>query len=416
MGLKRKREYLAAIDLGTSKTTCIVCEINEMDKIEVIGFGCAPGKGLRKGMIINLEEVLTSIKRAVEEAEMMSEITVGEAFVGIAGTHIKSFNSTGATTVKGKHGEISESDIYDVIEAAQTVLIPEDREIIHLLPMEFIVDGHEGVTDPLGMNGSRLEVRVHIITGSISSIKNVISCVNKAGIEVKDVVSNQLASAQATVFDDEKNLGVAIADIGAGTTDLSVYAGGQLEYTTVLPLGGDHFTNDIAVGLRTTVHTAEKIKRKYGNLDSTEHEDEALIKIDGIGGGSDSTRKVPVHLLNEILLPRAEELVTIIKSDLERMGHFKNINSGMILTGGGSLLRGFPNLAEKIINLPVRIGTPANMVGLSEVIDNPAYAASVGILQYGYMNYEKRKTNPFIRRRPIQRIRENLREVFSSLF
>jgi cell division protein FtsA len=416
MGLKRKKEYLASIDLGTSKTTCIVCEINDEDRIEVIGFGCSPAKGLKKGMIINLEEVLSSIKSAVEEAEMMSEITVGEAFVGIAGTHIKSFNSTGATTVKGKHGEISESDIYDVIEAAQTVLIPEDREIIHLLPMEFIVDGHEGVTDPLGMNGSRLEVRVHIITGSISSIKNVISCINKAGIEVKDVVSNQLASAQATAFDDEKNLGVSVADIGAGTTDLSVYSDGHLEYTTVLPLGGDHFTNDIAVGLRTTVHTAEKIKRKYGDLDSNGRDDEALIKIDGIGNG-DSMRKIPVHLLNEILMPRAEELVTIIKSDLERMGHFENINAGMILTGGGSLLRGFPNLAEKIVNLPVRIGTPAaNMAGLSEVTDSPAYAASVGILQYGHMNYEKRRMSPFLRRKPIQRIRQNLKEVFSSLF
>jgi cell division protein FtsA len=415
MSFRRKKEYLAAIDLGTSKTTCIVCEINDEDRIEVIGFGCAEAHGLKKGMIINLEEVLVSIKRAVEEAETMSEITVGEAFVGIAGTHIKSFNSTGATTVKGKHGEISEADIYDVIEAAQTVLIPEDREIIHLLPMEFIVDGYEGITDPLGMNGSRLEVRVHIITGSISSIKNVISCVNKAGIEVKDVVSNQLASAQATAFDDEKNLGVVVADIGAGTTDLSVYNGGHLEYTTVLPIGGDHFTNDIAVGLRTTIHSAEKIKRKYGDLGSSETDDEKLIKIDGIGN-EDEVRKIQAHLLNEILLPRAEELITIIKSDLERMGYFKEINAGIVLTGGGSLLRGFNNLAEKIVNLPARIGTPVNMDGLSEVIDNPIYASTVGILQYGYMNYEKRKTNPFIHRKPIKRFRENLKEVFSSLF
>lgn len=415
MSLRRKKEYLAAIDLGTSKTTCIVCEINEEERIEVIGFGCAEAHGLKKGMIINLEEVLSSIKRAVEEAETMSEITIGEAFVGIAGTHIKSFNSTGATTVKGKHGEISEADIYDVIEAAQTVLIPEDREIIHLLPMEFIVDGYEGITDPLGMNGSRLEVRVHIITGSISSVKNVISCVNKAGIEVKDVVSNQLASAQATVFDDEKNLGVAVADIGAGTTDLSVYINGHLEYTTVLPIGGDHFTNDIAVGLRTTIHSAEKIKRKYGDLGCSDADGEKLIKIDEIGN-DDDVRKIQAHLLNEILMPRAEELVTIIKSDLERMGFFKAINAGIVLTGGGSLLRGFHNLAEKVVNLPVRIGTPVNMDGLSEVIDNPIYASTVGILQYGYMNYEKRKANPFIHRKPIKRLRENFKEVFSSLF
>ena len=415
MSLRRKREYLAAIDLGTSKTTCIVCEINEDDKIEVIGFGCAESRGVKKGMIINLEETLGSIKRAVEEAETMSEITVGEAFVGIAGTHIKSFNSTGATTVKGKHNEISESDIVDVIEAAQTVLIPEEREIIHLLPMEFIIDEYEGVTDPLGMNGSRLEVRVHIITGSVSSIKNVISCVNKAGIEVKDIVSNQLASAQATAFEDEKNLGVAIADIGAGTTDLSVYLNGHLEYTTVLPIGGDHFTNDIAVGLRTSIHTAEKNKRKFGDLCSSDGDDEKLIKIDGIGN-DDQVRKIPVHLLNEILLPRAEELITIIKSDLERIGHLKSINAGLVLTGGGSLLRGLPNVAEKIMNLPVRIGTPVNMDGLSEVIDNPIYASTVGILQYGYMNYEKRKSSPFIHKRPIKRFRENLKEVFSNLF
>jgi len=415
--MKKKNDYIAAIDLGSSKTTCIIAEVDQQNELEIIGYGNVNAKGLRKGMIINLEDALDSVKRAVEEAEMMSEVSIGTAFVGVAGTHIKSFNSTGAVAVMGKHGEVGEADISGAIEAAQTVSIPEEREIIHLIPMEFVIDGHSGITDPLGMTGSRLEVNVHIITGSVSSIKNAIKCINRAGIEVRDIVSNQLASAEAVLCEDEKRLGIAVADIGAGTTDLAVYIDGHLEYTNVLPIGGDHFTGDIAVGLRTPIHEAEIIKRKQANLDFEEQPDEAseIITIKSIGN-SGRTRRVPSHLLNEVLLPRTEELISIIKSDLQRMNYDREINSGLVLTGGGALLKGLPVVAENILNLPVRVDTPQGIKGLSEVIENPIYSASVGILQYGFYNISSTPYISFLQRGMIKRLKDNARELLGAIF
>lgn len=409
-----KTDYIAAIDLGTSKTTCIVCEVTP-DSTEVIGFGNVKARGLKKGMIINLEEAVTSVKAAVEEAELMSDISIGSAFVGVAGTHIRSLNSRGATEVSGKHGEIDNSDIQDVIEDAQAVSLPDDKEIIHLIPMTFTVDDHVGVTDPIGMTGSRLEVDVHIVAGSISSVKNIIACLNKAGIEVKDIVSNRLASAQATVSNDEKRLGVAVVDIGAGTTDLAVFIDGHLEHTSVLPVGGDYFTSDIAVGLRTPIQEAERIKVNYGNLMN----DSKTFEINLSSSSSTSKKKarsIDSHLLNEILLPRAEEMIDIIISDLSRNGYDSEINAGLILTGGGSLLKGLVEITENIVNLPVRLGTPQDVEGFSEVIDNPIFSSAVGILQYGYLNVATNKYSPFLKRRLASRVKDKVKDLFGNMF
>ncbi|MBN2135814.1 MAG: cell division protein FtsA, partial [Acidobacteria bacterium] len=392
----RKAEYIAAIDLGSSKTTCVVCEIED-NQMEVVGFGNVKANGLKKGMIINLEEAVSSVKAAVEEAELMSDISIGAAFVGVAGTHIYSFNSTGATEVTGKHGEIDNNDIQDVIEAAQAVEIPEDKEIIHLIPMEFTVDEQSGITDPIGMTGSRLEVSVHIISGSVSSVKNIISCLNRAGIEVKDIVSNQLASAEVTVGKDERELGIAVADIGSGTTDLAVFVDGHLEYTSVLPIGGDHFTNDIAVGLRLPILEAEKVKIAYADLLDDNGRDEIHVSLNQ-DNRKIREKTIDTHLLNEILIPRADEIISIIRKELSRFGYENDINAGLVLTGGGALLRGLPEVAENILGLPVRLGTPINIEGFSEVIDNPMFSSVLGILQYGYMNVSQNRFSPFIKK------------------
>ncbi len=413
--LKKKSEIISAIDLGTSKTTCIICEIDEENNLEVIGFGHARAKGVKKGMIVNLEEALSSVKSAVEEAELMSDVTVGTAFIGVAGSHVKGVNSTGATLVKGKHNEIDNSDIQDVIEASQNVSIPEDREIIHLIPREFVVDRQEGITDPLGMTGNRLEVKVHIITGAISSVKNVIRCINKAGIEVKDIVSNQLASAQATAAQDEKELGVAVVDIGAGITDLAVFIEGRLEHTSVLPVGGDHFTNDIAVGLRTPIHESEKIKVKYADLREDIDDREIVMRLPGVGKNF-REKVISTEILQDILLPRAEEMLMIINDELRSHRFDRDLNAGIILTGGGSLLRGLEDTAEKILNLPVRIGTPINMGGLSEVIDNPVFSSVVGILQYGFYNVASRHNSVFLNKNLADRFKDNFKVLFGKIF
>jgi len=413
--MKKKPEYITAIDLGSSKTSCLICETNEESVLEIIGFGHVKTKGLRKGMIVNLEEAVRSVKAAVEEAEMMSEISVGSAYVGVAGNNINSIKSTGAVEVRGKHNEIDARDIQEVIQVSQQVSIPEGREIIHLLPLEFVIDRQEGFTDPLGMTGSLLEVRVHIVTGAVSSIKNVIRCINKAGIEVKDIVSNQLASAQATATEDEKMLGIAVVDIGAGITDLSVFIEGNLEYTSVLPVGGDHFTNDIAVGLRTSIKEAEKVKIRYGNLAYDEIENDEIVKLSG-AQGDDEEKFISTAMLNEILIPRAEEIITIIQEELCSYNYDREINAGLVLTGGGSRLRGLAELADKMMNLPVRMGKPINITGFSEVIDNPVFASVVGILQYGHYNISTRHHTVFVNRSTFSRVVEGTKFMFGKLF
>ncbi|MFQ6081734.1 MAG: cell division protein FtsA [Candidatus Aminicenantia bacterium] len=380
--MARKDNYLIGFDIGTKKTTVIIGEINEEQKIEIVGIGTADSKGLRKGVVVNLEATVEGIKKAVEEAELMAGVEIDSAYVSITGAHIKSFNSRGVIAVSGRNREITREDINRVIEQAKTVSIPPDREIIHVLPQEFIVDDQDGIKDPLGINGIKLEVNVHIVTSSVTSTQNLVTCVNRAGIEVEDIVLNQVATAMAVLTPDEEELGVGLIDIGGGTTDIAIFERGSLWYTSVIPIGGDNFTNDIAIGLRTPIPEAEKIKKKHGCVLSPLSEEEETIEVPSVGGRK--PRILSRQILVDIIQPRAEEIFRLINDEIKKMGYEKSLNSGIVLTGGGALLDGLEEIAEEIFDLPVRRGNPRGVLGLIDRVNSPDYATSIGLLLYGY--------------------------------
>ncbi|MFB0518589.1 MAG: cell division protein FtsA [Acidobacteriota bacterium] len=386
----KKGRYLAGIDIGTTKTCVLIGEVNESDELELVGMGQSESKGLKKGVIIDLEEAVKSVKRAIEEAELMSGINIESAYVGVAGAHIKGINSRGAIAVGSKTREVRKEDIYRVIDAARAISIPADRTIIHLLPQEFIIDGQDGIIDPTGIYGARIEVCVHLITGLISSIQNIVACVNKAGVEVIDTILQHLACSEAVLPPDERELGVALIDIGGGTANLSVFKKGNVWHTGVLALGGDHFTNDIAVGLRTPIPEAENIKRKYGCVSPAMVEEDETIEVPGMGGLK--PRILPRSLLCEIIQPRAKEILNLAYEEIRKEGYGKNLNSGIVLTGGGSNLAGIAEAAEELFNLPVRIGSPMGIGGLKEVVNNPMYSTAVGLLLYPYRHKVARES------------------------
>jgi cell division protein FtsA len=371
-------ELIVGLDIGTTKMCAVVGEV-QPDTIEIIGIGSHPSEGLRKGVVINIEKTVNSIKEAIEEAETMAGCEISSVYAGIAGGHIKGFNSHGVIALKER--EVTKKDIERVIEAASAVAIPLDREVIHVLTQEFIVDEHDAITDPLGMSGVRLEAKIHIVTGAVTSAQNIIKCANRAGLDVCDIVLESLASSEAVLSNEERNLGVALIDFGGGTTDMAVFSRGAIKHTSVLALGGNNLTYDISIGLRTPTAEAERIKIKYGcGLSSMIGKDETL-EVPGVGGRK--PRVLSRQILGEILEPRVEEIFTLIHNELVRSGYDRGINSGVVVTGGGSEMPGVAEVAEQIFNAPCRTGYPHGISGLVEVVNKPMYATAVGLVLYG---------------------------------
>ena len=375
--MPKKGKVMVGLDVGTTKVCAIVAEETD-EGLEIIGLGSHPSKGLRKGVVVNIESTVQSIRKAIEEAELMAGCEISSVYSGISGGHIKAFNSHGVIAVKD--GEVSETDVERVIEAAQAVAIPTDREVIHVIPQEYIIDDQEGIQEPLGMNGIRLEVKVHIVTAAVTSAQNIVKCANKAGLDVADIALQQIASSEAVLSYDEKELGVAIIDIGGGTTDIAVYHGGTIKYTTVISLGGNQVTGDIAVGLRTPTSEAEKIKKKYGSAMTVLTSSDETVEVPGVGGHK--PRMVTRQILAEIIEPRMEEIFELTNREIIKSGYDGLTSSGIVLTGGTSAMEGVVELAEQVFNLPTRVGIPTGITGLIDVVRSPMYSTGVGLVLY----------------------------------
>jgi cell division protein FtsA len=376
-----KNGHIVGIDIGTKKVTVLIGAVTDERKIEVIGIGTADSQGLRKGVVVNLDATSDAIRKAQEEAELMAGVKINAAFIGISGAHIKSFNSRGVVAVSGKNRVISRDDIRRAIEQSKAVSIPPDREILHVIPQEYVVDEQDGIKDPLGMNGIKLEVNVHIVTGAIMLVQNLRTCVERAGIQIEKIVLNQIATSEAVLTHDEMELGVGLIDIGAGTTEVAIFERGSLWYTSIIPLGGDNFTNDIAVGLRTAIPDAEKIKKKFGCVIAPAGDEQETVEVPSVSGRK--PRVLSRQLLAEIIQPRAEEIFRLVDTDIKRMGYEKSLNSGLVLTGGTALLEGLEEVAEEIFDLPVRRGEPSGLGGLMDRVRTPEYSTAVGLLHYG---------------------------------
>jgi len=399
----KKRKIITGLDIGTTKICALIAEVSGEKKIEIVGIGLAPSNGLRKGIVVDIDKTSHAIKSAVQKAERMAGQKVESAYVGIAGSHIKSINSHGVVAVTGDEKEIKESDINRVLDAARIIPVSSEEDILHVLPREFIVDGSPGIQDPLGMSGIRLEVETHIIKGASTSIQNLVKSVLRAGLSVEEVVLEPLASSQAVLSNDEKELGVVLADIGGGTTDLIVFHEGSIAHTSVLPVGGNHVSNDIAVGLRTPVSEAEKIKIMHGSVISEEVDEKE--KIDVLSASGRERKKLSKKVLSQVIEPRMEEIFALVKKELNSVGPKDLTPAGMVLTGGASLLSGSSELASDITELPVRIGEPDYVSGLSNVIDNPVYikkgdnvpraifSTAVGLIEYGIENGDAKQSS-----------------------
>ncbi|MDP3420614.1 MAG: cell division protein FtsA [Thiobacillus sp.] len=373
------KNLVVGLDIGTSKIVCIVAEINDEGVLEVIGMGTNPSRGLRRGVVVNIEATVNAIPRALEEAELMADCKIREVYTGIAGSHIKSFNSHGMYAIKDK--EISQMDVDRVVETARAVNIPTDQQILHTIPQEFIVDGQEDVRDPLGMSAMRLEVKVHIVTGAVSAAQNNIKCVRRCGLEVGDLVLQPLASAMAVLTEDEKELGVCLVDIGGGTTDIAVFTNGAIRHTAVIPVAGDQVNNDIAVALRTPPKEAEDIKIQFGCALRQLADARDMIEVPGIGDRP--PRTLSRQTLAEFIEPRMEELYSLVQAELRRSGFEELLSSGIVITGGSAGMQGMVELGEEVFHMPVRMGWPRYAGGLSDVMHNPRYATCMGLLLAG---------------------------------
>ena len=407
---KNNEDIIVGLDIGTTKICAIVGEVGEHG-LSIIGIGTHPSKGLRKGVVVNIESTVASIKKAVEEAELMAGCEIGTVFTGIAGGHIKSINSHGIIGIR--NGEVSDADIKRVIDAAKAVNIPMDREIIHVLPQEFIVDDQDGIKEPLGMSGVRLEAKVHIVTAAVTSAQNIVKCCNRTGLDVRDIVLQQLASSEAVLSSEEKELGVVLVDIGGGTTDIAVFAEGSIKHTAVIALGGNHLTSDIAIGLRTPAAEAEKIKKKYGCALASMVKRDEMIEVPSVGGRK--PRTVSRQILAEIVEPRVEEIMTLVNREIIKAGFEDVAASGVVLTGGSASLEGMMEIAEQVFNLPVRRGLPVGISGLTDIVNSPMYSTGVGLVLYGYKNRSEDKfrvgeKNMF--GKITKRMKEWLREFF----
>ena len=379
--MTRKDRHIVALDIGSTKTCALVAEQDDDGGVKFAALGAAESKGWRKGQIVNLDLAVSSIRRAVEEAETIVGVPVESATVGVAGGHVRGVNSRGGITVGPKPRDIQRDDVRRAVEAARGVTLPEDREVLHVLPQEFFLDGHDNIRDAIGMVGQRLEANVHIVTASGSATQNIVTAVNRAGVRVDDTVLEPLASAEACLTQDERDLGVCLLDIGGGTTELIGYASGVVRHTAAIPVGGDHFTNDLAVGLRTPIPEAEKIKREHACAFREQVSGDLAIEIASVGDRP--PRTVFARMLSDIVEPRAQELLMLIRDELRRGGLESQIPAGIVLTGGGAHLRGLTELAERVFNLPVRVAAPRGLAGMSEEISQPEYATAVGLVLYG---------------------------------
>ncbi len=381
-----REKYLVGLDVGTSGVVAVVAEAVDGQQVKIVGVGTAESRGIKRGVVVNVDAAVECIKKAIDEAELMAGVDIDRVHLSLSGAHIKGFNSRGVIGVAGKNREITRDDVRRAIEAAKGISIPAGREILHVLTQDFVVDDQDLIDMPVGMTGSRLEVNVHVVTGTASATQNIVACVNKAGVDVVSVAIEQLAAAEAVLTPDEKQLGVALLDIGGGTSDLAVYERGSLWHTGSVAVGGDHFTSDIAVGLRTPIPDAEKVKRRHGCALSSMVDEDATIEVPSVGGRK--PRVMPRRILSEILQPRAEEIFHMLWDEICRAGYDKSLNAGIVLTGGGSILEGMPEIAEQIFDLPVRRGVPIGTSGLADYVSNPAFATPVGLVLYSHRNRE----------------------------
>src|SRR5688500_12832768 len=382
MPRKNDRNLIVGLDIGTSKVVAIVGEMTNDGRIEVVGLGSHPSRGLKRGVVVNIESTVQSIQRAVEEAELMAGCEIHSVYAGIAGSHVRSLNSHGIVAIRNK--EVTSEDVDRVIDAARAVAIPADQKILHILPQEFLIDSQEGIREPIGMSGVRLEAKVHIVTGAESAAQNIVKCVQRCGLSVEDIVLEQLASSYAVLADDEKELGVCIVDIGGGTTDMAVFSGGAIRHTAVIPIAGDQVTNDIAVSLRTPTHHAEEIKVRYACALSQLANPDESIEVPSVGDRP--ARRLARQTLAEVVEPRYEELFGLAREELRRSGFEEIIASGIVLTGGSAKMEGAIELAEEVFHVPVRLGVPQHIKGLSDVVRNPIYSTGAGLLLYARDN------------------------------
>ncbi len=382
--MAKKANIIVGLDIGTTKTCAIVGELTDQG-IDIIGIGSSPSEGLRRGVVVNIDSTVEAVKKAVEEAEKMSGCQIRSVYVGIAGGHIKGQNSLGIIAVKGR--EVDDEDVQRAVEASKAIAIPLDREILHTLPQSYIVDEQDGIRDPIGMSGVRLEAKVHIVTGASTSIQNIAKSVSRVGLDIEEIVLEQLASSEAVLSNDEKDLGVAMLDIGGGTTDIAVFCEGSIKHTAVIPVGGNYVTSDIATGLRTPATEAEKLKIKYGCAYSPLIPKDDAIEVPSVGGRE--PREVSRQILGRIIEPRMEEILSLAQKEIVRSGYEDVMAAGVVLTGGASIMEGMPELAEQVFNLPVRRGYPTGIGGLTDIVNSPMYATGVGLIIYGSKHLSK---------------------------
>jgi len=408
--MAKKHSIVVGLDIGTSKVCAVVGEMTDQG-VEIIGLGSHPSQGLRKGVVINIESTVNSIKKAVEEAELMAGCEIHTVFAGIAGSHIKGFNSHGIVPVRNK--EVGQRDLDRVLDAAKAVAIPNDQEVLHVLPQDYIIDDQDGIKEPLGMSGVRLEARVHIVTGAVMAIQNIIKCCTRSGLNVADIVLTPLTSAEAVLTEEERELGVAVVDMGSGTTGLAVYHDGMVKHTVVLPVGGNHVTNDIAAGLRTPFGDAERIKQRFGVAKATMVAREERVEVPGVAGKTAGS--VSRQILCEIIEPRLDEALHLIRKEIEKSGYEESLTAGLVMTGGSMLLPGMVEMTEQIFSAPVRIGVPTHIKGLVDVISSPIYATGVGLVLYGM----KRQERIFFRLRDdniFAKVRHRMSDWLSEFF
>lgn len=409
--VKEDKNLIVGLDIGTSKIVAIVAELQPEGTLKVIGLGQHVSRGLKKGVVVNIESTMQSIQRALEEAELMADCKINNVYTGIAGSHIKSLNSHGM--VKIKDAEVSQMDVDRVVETARAIALPADQQILHILTQEFIIDGQEDVREPLGMSGMKLEVKVHIVTGAVAAAQNIVKCIKRCGIEVSDLILQPLASSLAVLTEDEKELGVCLVDIGGGTTDIAVFKQGAIRHTAVVPIAGDQMTNDVAVAFRTPTQSAEEIKIKHGCALRQLADPREIVEVPGVDGRD--PRQLSVQTLAEVLEPRVVELYELVLNELRRSGMEEMIASGIVITGGSAMMRGMVELGEEIFHMPVRLGMPRYVGGLSEVVSNPRYATGVGLVLMGKQQLE-RHLNGQLESNSFTRILEKMKSWFQGNF
>jgi cell division protein FtsA len=409
--VREDKNLIVGLDIGTSKIVTIVAELLPEGTLKVIGLGQHPSRGLKKGVVVNIDSTMQAIQRSLEEAELMADCKIKTVFTGIAGNHIKSLNSHGM--VKIKDAEVSQMDVDRVVETARAVALPADQQILHILTQEFIIDGQDDVREPLGMSGMKLEVKVHIVTGAVAAAQNIVKCIKRCGLEVSDLILQPLASSIAVLTEDEKELGVCLVDIGGGTTDIAVFKNGAIRHTAVIAIAGDQMTNDIAVAFRTPTQSAEDIKIKYGCALRQLADPREVVEVQGVDGRE--ARQLSIQTLAEVIEPRVVELYELVLQELRRSGMEEMIASGIVITGGSAMMRGMMELGEEIFHMPVRLGMPRYVGGLSEVISNPRYATGVGLILMGKQQLERHLSGQ-MESTSVGRIFEKMKSWFQGNF